>query len=168
MNADNIPAPGTLTLGPFRVGADGALEALVSDSVPKFTCRWRRRAIHAKLLPSDGSSWRLQLCAPLARVPSSAGGAAAARRSPSFALLRDLPACLPAGWRIGLAADHRVMLEAERRASLPMTATGLVSGITSFLLELAPYLDVLDEAGLTAPPDPVGAPVGAVGGTAKT
>lgn len=60
------------------------------------------------------------------------------------------------------------MLEAERRASLPMTATGLVSGITSFLLELAPYLDVLDEAGLTAPPDPVGAPVGAVGGTAKT
>jgi hypothetical protein len=162
----------TLTLGPFRVRADGALEAIVVDPVPKFTCRWRRRTVHAKLLPGDDVDWCLRLRAPLARVPSSVGGPAAARRPPSFALLRDLPASLPEGWRIGLAADHRVILEAERRASLPMTATALVTEITCFLLELAPYLDVLDETGLTAPPDrvgdPVGAAVGAPGGTVKT
>jgi len=164
VSLDDTPMPATLTLGPFRVGAEGALNPIASDPLPKFTCRWRRRVIHAKLPPGDGSHWRLQLCAPLARVPSSVGGPAAARRSPSFALLRDLPACMPEGWRIGLAADHRVMLEAERRAPLPMTATALISEITSFLLTLTPYLDVLDETGLTAPSDSVGA----YGGTAKT
>src|SRR5580704_4154629 len=116
----------TLTLGPFRVGADGALEPMASDSAPKFTCRWRRRVIHARLLPGEELDWRLQLSSPLGRVPSSVGAPAAARRSPSFALLRDLPATLPAGWRIGLAADHRVLLEAERRPILPMTATALI------------------------------------------
>jgi hypothetical protein len=176
VNLDDMAMPAKppppLTLGPFRVGADGTLEPIASDPVPKFTCRWRRRTVHAKLLAGEAFDWRLHLRAPLARVPSSAGGDAAARRSPSFALLRDLPASLPEGWRIGLAADHRVMLEAERRASLPMTATALISEITCFLLELAPYLDVLDETGLTAPSEPVGAPVaapvGAPGGTAKT
>jgi len=160
VNLDNTPMPTRLTppltLGPFHVGADGALEPMVADPAPKFTCRWRHRVIHARLLAGEELDWRLQLSAPLGRVPSSVGAPAAARRSPSFALLRDLPATLPEGWRIGLAADHRVLLEAERRASLPMTATALISEITCFLLTLAPYLDVLDETGLTVPADSAG------------
>jgi hypothetical protein len=112
--------------------------------------------VHAKLLPGEPSDWLLQLQAPLGRVPSSARTSDAARRLPGFALLRELPATLPKGWRIGLGPDHRVLLEAECRAALPITATALIAEVTSFLLELAPYLDVLDEAGLTAPADPAG------------
>jgi len=156
VNLDDISVPAPLTLGPFRVGAAGALEPIESDPAPKFSCRWRHRVIYARLLPGEELDWRLQLRVPLARVPSSVGAPAVARRSPSFALLRDLPATLPDGWRVGLAADHRVLLEVEHRAFLPMTATGLVSEITTFLLTLAPYLDVLDETGLTVPSDPVG------------
>ncbi len=150
----------TLTLGPFRVDAAGTLEPVHSDTMPSFTCRWRERKVHARLLPADDSEWRLHLQAPLARVPSSARSADAAHRPPGFALLRGLPATLPEGWRIGLAADHRVLLEAECKAALPITATALVSAVTSFLLTLAPYLDVLDAAGLTALP--------AASGTANT
>jgi hypothetical protein len=145
-----------LTLGPFHVGADGALEPSSANSAPKFTCRWRNRTVHASMLPGDQSNWRLQMRALLTRVPSSARPPEAARRLASFALLRDLPATMPDGWRIGLSADHRVMLEAERRAWLPLTATTLISEITLFLLALSPYLDVLDEAGLPALPDPSG------------
>lgn len=145
-----------LTLGPFRVGAAGTLEPIISDPAPGFTCRWRDRTVHARLLPGEPSEWRLRLKAPLGRVPSSARAPDAARRSPGFTLLRGLPATLPEGWHIGLAADHRVVLEVECRAPLPITATALVSEITSFLLTLAPYLDVLEEAGLAAPSDPSG------------
>ena len=67
---------------------------------------------------------------------------------------------LPEGWSIRLAADHRVLLEAKLRAPLPITATALMAEITLFLPALALYLDVLEEAGLAAPPDP--------GGTANT
>jgi hypothetical protein len=162
------PLPPPMTLGPFRVAADGALEPMVEDAAPKFTFGWRRRTVYAKLLPSEGSDWCVELRVPLGRVPSSVGASAASRRPPSFSLMRDLPATLPDGWRIGLAADHRVLLEAELHASLPMTATALISMITSFLLTLAPYLDVLEETGLTVPLDPVGAPVGVPGGTLKT
>ena len=145
-----------LTLGPFHVGASGALDPISADSAPRFTCRWRDRTVHARMLPGEQSDWLLRLRAPLTRVPSSARASEAARRLASFALLRDLPATMPHGWRIGLAADHRVVLEAERRAKLPLTATALISEITLFLLALAPYLDVLDEAGLPALPDPSG------------
>jgi hypothetical protein len=146
----------TMTLGPFRVDAAGTLEPIESGPAPGFTCSWRNRKVHAKLLPGEPSDWRLQLQAPLGRVPSSARTSDAARRLPGFALLRELPATLPKGWRIGLGPDHRVLLEAECRAALPITATALIAEVTSFLLELAPYLDVLDEAGLTAPADPAG------------
>ena len=154
MRLDDTASTSTLTLGPFRVGAAGALEPMVDDPAPRFTCRWRHRTVYARLLPGEPEGWRLLLRAPLARVPSSVRPGEAARRSPSFTLLRDLPATLPDGWRIGLAADHRVLLEAERQANLPITATALVSELTTFLLTLAPYLDVLEETGLTVPVDP--------------
>jgi len=145
-----------LTLGPFHVGASGALEPMMADPAPGFTCRWRNRTLHANLLPSDQTDWRLLLRTPLTRVPSSARAPEAGRRMASFALLRELPATLPDGWHIGLAADHSVVLEVEQRARLPLTATALISEITMFLLTLAPYLDVLDEAGLVPLVEPVG------------
>ena len=146
----------SLTLGPFHVGADGALETTSDDLAPKFTCRWRNRTVPVKMLPGDQPDWRLQMRAPLTRMPSSARASEGARRLASFALLRDLPATMPDGWRIGLAAAHRLVLEAERHAKLPLTATSLISEITMFLLALSPYLDVLDEAGLPALPGPSG------------
>ena len=151
MSQHAMPPTETLTLGPFRVGATGTLEPMVSDPAPGFTFRWRHRTVFARLLAEEGADWRLRLRAPLARVPSSARSPDAARRPPSFALLHELPATLPEGWRIGLAADHRVLLEAECRAAQPFTATALVSEVTAFLLALAPYLDLLDETGLTLP-----------------
>ena len=78
MNLDDTPMAAALTLGPFRVGADGTLEPMVSDPAPKFTCRWRRWVIHARLLPADALDWRLELSAPLGRVPSSVGAPASA------------------------------------------------------------------------------------------
>jgi hypothetical protein len=158
-----------LTLGPFRVDAAGTLEPMASDPAPGFTCLWRGRKVHARLLPGEAETWCLRLSAKLGRVPSSVRPPDAARRLPSFALLRDLPPTLPEGWRIGLAPDHRVLLVAKRQAKLPITATALVSEITLFLLALAPYLDLLEEAGLPALSDPVDDPAsGAPGGVAGT
>ena len=154
------PSPAGLTMGPFRVNAAGALEPIEPDAVPGFTCRWRDRKVHARVLPGEPSDWRLLLQAPIARMPSSVRAPDATRRPPGFALLRELPATLPEGWRIGLAADHRVLLEVACRVPLPITATSLIGEVTMFFLRLAPYLDVLEEAGLNAPP------VGA--GTANT
>jgi hypothetical protein len=146
----------TMTLGPFRVRADGALEPVSGDPEPKFTYRWRNRTVHVRMLPGDRPDWRLQLRAPLTRMPSSARASEGGRRLAAFALLRDLPGTMPDGWSIGLTADHRVVLEAERHAKLPLTATSLISEITLFLLALSPYLDVFDEAGLPALPDASG------------
>ena len=148
----------TLTLGPFHVDAAGTLVPMVSDPAPGFTCLWRDRMVHARLLPGEDADWCLRLQTPLSRVPSSVRPPDAARRLPSFALLRELPPTLPADWRIGLAPDHRVVLVAHRHARLPITATALITEITLFLLELAPYLDVLDEAGMTALPEPLATP----------
>ena len=100
--------------------------------------------------------------APLGRVPSTARPANQGQREASFQLLHALPATLPHGWRVGLAADHRVMLEVERHVPLPITATTLVTEMTCFLLALAPYLDLLEETGVTRPSEPCGASAGNV------
>lgn len=141
----------SLTLGPFRVDAEGGLVPIEPGAPPCFTCRWRDRLIHAVLVPDDPPDRCLRLRARLGRMPSSARPAEAARRGPGFALLRELHAILPAAWQVGLAPDHGVLLEATRAVATPITATGLVSEVTCFLLMLAPYLDVLDEAGLAVP-----------------
>jgi hypothetical protein len=53
------------------------------------------------------------------------------------------------GLRVVLLADHRVWLETEPRVELPITAASLITEITRFALDLAPYLELMDEAGLT-------------------
>ncbi len=147
-----MTAPETMmTMGPFRVDAAGGLVPIEPGAPPAFSFRWRDRLVHAALLPDCPPDRRLRLRARLGRMPSSARPAEAARRGPGFALLRDLHAALPEGWQVGLSPDHGVLLEAARPVPVPVTATGLVSEVTCFLLTLAPYLDVLDEAGLTAP-----------------
>lgn len=154
---DTSPTSG-LTLGPFHVDTEGGLVPIEPGAPPSFTFRWRDRLIRAALVPDESPERRLRLRARLGRMPSSARPAEAARRGPGFALLRDLHPALPADWQIGLAPDHGVLLEATRPVPTPITATGLVGEVTCFLLTLAPYLDLLDEAGLTAPS----------GGTANT
>lgn len=145
---DAVPG---FALGPFLVDPAGGLVPMEPGTPPRFTFRWRDRLLHASLLPGEAPDRQLRLRTRLARVPSSARPHEAARREQSFALLRDLHRTLPAAWRLGLAPDHGVVLEATARVAAPMTATSLISEVTVFLLTLAPYLDVLDEAGLDAP-----------------
>lgn len=143
----------SLTLGPFRMDAAGGLAPVVPGAPPRFTFRWRDRLVHAALLPRASTQGRLRLRARLGQVPSSARPPDAARRPQSFAALRHLMGLLPADWHVGLAPDHRVLLEAERPVALPISAAGLVGEVTCFLLTLAPYLDLLDEAGVAASPE---------------
>ena len=56
---------------------------------------------------------------------------------------------MPSDWRVVLLADHRVWLETEPRVELPITAASLITEITRFALDLAPYLELMDETGLT-------------------
>jgi hypothetical protein len=42
-----------------------------------------------------------------------------------------------------------VWLETDMRIGLPITAVDLITEITSFMLGLAPYLELMDEIGLT-------------------
>ena len=44
-----------------------------------------------------------------------------------------------------------MQVNAQAHLPLPTTATCLVTELTLFLLALAPYLDTLDEAGMTVP-----------------
>ena len=50
---------------------------------------------------------------------------------------------------MALLADHRVWLETDTQIELPITAAGLIIEITRFALDLAPYLELMDEMGLT-------------------
>ena len=82
------------------------------------------------------------------RVPSTAGSSSD-QRAQIFGGLRCLPALLPAGWQVELRADHRVAIESHVHIPLPASATDLVAAVTSVLLALTPYLEVLAEAGLS-------------------
>jgi hypothetical protein len=106
--------------------------------------------------PSDG---RLRLQAILGRVPSTASGDRTGARPQSFASLRAVQRGLPRAWSVRLLPDHRALLEVEAGIALPITAIGLVTELTRFLLTLSPYLDLLEEGGVTG--------VTASSGTAK-
>jgi hypothetical protein len=135
-----ITAP--FTLGPFLVDAEGRLSP-GPERTPGFTVRWRGRAMHARLDPVG-----LHMEVALGRVPSSASAEKGPLRTRSFALLHGLAPALPSGWRLRLCADHSVLIETDTAVPLPVTTTALVTGVTCFLLNLAPYLDLMDEAGI--------------------
>lgn len=142
-----MPFDAPFNLGPFAVDAMGRLQPRGAHPLPGFLFRWRGRLVRAHFVQDADKGNRLVLHATLGRVPSTANAREPAQRPQSFELLRLLSTGLPEGWRMLLLPDHRVRLEAEAEV-LPITATALVAGLTRFLLALAPYLDVLDEAGI--------------------
>ena len=150
-----MPFDAPFNLGPFAVDAMGRLSPRGSAALPGFLFRWRGRVIRAKFAPDDPGPGRLLLGATLGRVPSTAHPSESGLRPRGFQLLRLLPRALPGRWKMVLTPDHRVRLEAEADP-LPLTVTELVTELTRFLLELAPYLDVLDEAGIAGASDAVG------------
>jgi hypothetical protein len=141
-----ILQPGAdFSLGPFRVGQDGRVAPADPDAMIVFDFQWRDRPVQVDL---EKDLVRVRVT--LGRVPSTTGGAAL--REGAFATLDDLPATLPQPWTLRLLADHRVQIDWSTRLGLPMSVAGLVGSLTSFLLTLAPYLDLLEEAGVTLAP----------------
>lgn len=80
-------------------------------------------------------------------MPSSAT-ARLGQRETSLDLLEAIPHLVPASWRLCLLPDHVVRIEAALTVELPVSAVGLVGELSRFLLEAAPFLDVLQESGM--------------------
>jgi hypothetical protein len=145
-----MPFDAPFKLGPFTVDSGGRLSPGEPDKIPAFLFRWRDHIVRARLTEASPRDGRLALQSTLGRVPSTASVSDETLRPRSFAALRWLPRSVPADWRVSLLADHCVWLETETRIALPITAAALITEITQFLLVLAPYLDLLDEEGLSA------------------
>lgn len=143
-----MPFDAPFVLGPFAVDAMGRLAPRGPSALPGFFFRWRGRLIRARFEQANPKLGRLVLHATLGRVPSSASRRDSGLRPQSFQLLHLLPRALPGPWRVLLLPDHCVRLEADSQVTLPITATDLLVELARFLLELAPYLDLLDEAGI--------------------
>lgn len=138
--------------GPFTVDSEGRLSPFAPDGAPAFLFRWRDRAVRARLMQENAEGGQLALQTTLARVASTAGTPDETLRPRSFALLHWLARSMPSEWQVRLMADHRVQLETSTAIALPITAAALLTEVTTFLLALAPYLDLLDEVGLSAAP----------------
>lgn len=147
-----MPFNAPFKLGPFTVDATGRLSPLEPGAPPVFLYRWHGRLMRARLAQRNAPTEGLALLTEvgLGRVPSTAGTYDDAARARSFALVRWLSRAMPARWQLRLAPDHRIWLEAETPVGLPITAAALLTQITCFALELGPYLDLLDEAGVSA------------------
>ncbi len=146
------------SLGPFAIDAHGRIMPRGAGEMPRLLFRWRGRKVSARMTGGLGDG-RLVLSAWLGRVPSSADPSAGERRDSSFAILRDLLHALPEDWRVTLLPDHQVRLDTDVTLSWPTTAVELMAALTSFLLALAPYLDLLDEEAvleLATPTSPSG------------
>ncbi len=135
-----------LLLGPFSVDPEGRLSPARPDLSPGFSIRWRGRTIHARLSQDLSLDGRLHIHSTLGRIPSTASDPAL--RGACLVALRGLLTVLPAAWTVRLLPDHRPQMETEMMVTLPITATCLVTELTAFLLELTPYLDIMDEAGV--------------------
>jgi hypothetical protein len=146
-----MPFDAPFKLGPFTVDSGGRISPGDPEAAPAFLFRWRDRVVRARLGQAGAADGQLSLQGIIARVASTAGTPDETLRPRSFALVRWLEKSVPAAWQVRLLADHRVWLETETRIGLPITAAALITEITRFLLELAPYLDLLDETGLPGP-----------------
>jgi hypothetical protein len=144
-----MPMQDRFPLGPFIVDTDGRLAPRDLDVLPAFSVLWRGRSVHARMTLADPWDGRLKLHTVLGRMPSTASADRTGARPQSFASLRAVRRGLPGAWEVRLLADHRALLEAEAEISLPITAVGLVTALTRFLLTLSPYLDLLEEGGVT-------------------
>jgi hypothetical protein len=136
-------------LGPFEVDSEGRLSPVIHEASPAFLFRWRDRVVRSRLALTDATAGRLTMQTVVGRVPSTAVSEDATLRPRSFVLLHWLSHVVPMDWQMDLSPDHRVSLTTEMPVELPITAAALVTRITCFALALAPYLDMLDEAGVT-------------------
>jgi hypothetical protein len=139
-------------LGPFAVDPFGRLQPHAPEATPSVHVRWRGTWVTGRLAATpgeegaaqDGARGQLSLSAVIGRVRSTAGPRPGLRAQ-ALETLRELIGTMPQGWRMRLQPDHSARVEAERAVSLPVTATALLTAFTCFLLDLAPYLDMLAE-----------------------
>lgn len=123
----------SVIVGPLEIDHGGRIRPADPRRGAGFNVSWR--------------GWRVEI----ALGANSLGFRAAPSRVPRsevLAALAQLPALLPAGWRISLAPDQRVVIGHETALAESTTACGLITATTDFLLELAPYCTALAEAGL--------------------
>jgi hypothetical protein len=144
-----MPFDAPLRLGPFTVDRAGRLAPAQPDNFPSFSVVWHGRTLSLRLAqaPDGTTPGILSLHAILGRVPSTADSSAMPRDD-AFAALRAVPPRLPAGWQMALLADHRVALSARAALAFPTTAVELIAAVSLLLLELTPYLDLLDTVGI--------------------
>lgn len=166
-----MPLDAPFRLGPFIVDVHGRLEPSDPGAFPTIHLAWRGCPVHARLDAAEmpeGGAGQLALTAVVGRVPSTAGGDAARnreRRSAALGALHSLERAASGTSRLRLLPDHRVIVEASRAVAMPASAGDLVTQVTCFMLDLAPYLDLLAEADV--PVEPAGGLSGA-GGTVNT
>jgi hypothetical protein len=133
-------------LGPFKVGPNGLISPATPTHMPSFGVRWRERLVQARISEDSEGMGTLRLTSRIGRVPSTAQEPGC--RPAALGIVRDLPELLPESWGVRLAADHSIVMEARTRLALPVSAVSLVTQLSSFLLALSPYLDVLDGEGM--------------------
>jgi hypothetical protein len=146
-----MPLDTPFHLGPFVVDEHGGLTPPV-DRGANFMVHWRGCAVRAALRPIAAAAGQpagveLNLQAVLGRVPSTAQ-ASAALRDGVLAAMRDVAGQAPP-LRLALSADHRAILHGTEALPLPMTSRNLVTQVARFVLDVAPYLDFVAEAGAT-------------------
>ena len=140
------------SLGSFSVDELGRI-SLGQGETGGFGFRWRGRPVALEVSGAaagtrpGASSCRVRITAQAGRVPSSA--LAAERRPDALQLARLLGDALPEGWRVRLLADHRLEIEAEESLPFPALVGELMVPATRFAIRLGPYLDLLDEHGMT-------------------
>ncbi len=142
------------SLGSFSVDELGRI-SLQDGEAGGFGFRWRGRPVALEVrngaAAGTGSGTapgcRIRITAQAGRVPSSA--LAAERRPDALQLARLLGGALPEGWRARLLADHRLEVETEESLPFPALIGELLVPATRFAIRLGPYLDLLDEHGMT-------------------
>ena len=134
-----------LTLGPFLVSPDGALAPRAPGLRPVVRYAWRGRACAAEVTDAG-----IRLLALAGRIPSTLrhGARGDPDRRAVVSAVGAMRGNLPAGLRLHLLADHRVVLRAEDVvAERPVRAHALVAGMVRFALSLDELLDRLDAVG---------------------
>lgn len=141
-----MPFDAPFRLGPFMVDELGRLQPNVPEATPSVHVRWRGLTVEVTLQATPGHepNGTLALSALIGRVRSTAG-VRPGERVRALATLRDLPGEIQPGWTMRLLPDHSARIDADCPVALPVTATVLVTVVTCFLLDLAPYLDLLEE-----------------------
>lgn len=138
-----MPLDAPYRLGPFIVDASGGITPPI-DRAANFAVKWRGCVVRAEL-HGDSERVGLTMRAVLGRVPSTASGGAEPREA-TLAVTEALKGGSK-GIMAGLSPDHRVLLRTDRVIEQPVTARRLVSEVTRFVLEAAPYRDLVDASG---------------------